>query len=119
MRAERRRRELCVSVFERLSTEAKPAEGRPWPSDDDDEDDEDDDDTYSTRLSQTPDVFDRFIAIYSFRYSYCNDKNHDNPDDDHKDGGDYVDNDESVDNYCGNGDSIDNCGMTMMTIIMH
>ena len=27
---------MCVTVFERLSTEAKPAEGRPWPSDDDD-----------------------------------------------------------------------------------
>ena len=38
MRAERRRRELCVTVFVRRSTEAKPAEGRPWPSDDDDED---------------------------------------------------------------------------------
>ena len=39
---------------------------------DDDEDDEDvDDDTYSTRLSQTPAAFDRFIASYSFRYSYC------------------------------------------------
>ena len=44
MRAERRRRELCVTVFERLSTEAKPAEGRPWPSDDDDDDVDDDDD---------------------------------------------------------------------------
>ena len=39
---ERRRRELCVTVFERRSTEAKPAEGRPWPSDDDDDDDDDD-----------------------------------------------------------------------------
>ena len=47
MRAERRRRELCVTVFERLSTEANPAEGRPWPSDDDDDEDDDDVDAKS------------------------------------------------------------------------
>ena len=35
---------MCETVFERLSTEAKPAEGRPWPSDDDDDDDGDNDD---------------------------------------------------------------------------